>query len=104
MILRYRGRDPFSALLGCAVKSVEIGLCAPQVVFHRINGAYRRPLGAGHLQESVRMVTEKGAAAGEILLVSVTVWPRQIATGIDRSLNPVHRRVVANRRRLAYRR
>ena len=69
-----------------------IAWAAPQVVAYRV-----ARIAAGDRREVRLMVTEKIAAVAEI--AAVVASPRRRTVGAV--LEPVHRRVMANRRRLA---
>jgi hypothetical protein len=49
------------------------------------------------------MTEEKAAAFWEASLAAAKVWPAITASGVEATLAPVHRRVVANNRRLGKR-
>ena len=51
-------------------------------------------------RELVRMVQEKADAFGRAAVAAVTTPPKDAASAVGTVVGPVHRRVVANRRRL----
>lgn len=54
-------------------------------------------------REYTRMGREKAEAAAEALTAAALAWPAAGATVLGAALAPVHRRVVANGRRLSRR-
>ena len=87
-----------------AQKMTEICFAAPGVALYRLADLCNPwPPTARRRRERVRMVQEKAEAVAELAVVTATMWPRLLASAADQSLAPVHRRVVANHRRL-YRR
>lgn len=79
----------------------EVAWLAPQVVALRLTRLAHSP--AACRRESARMVREKGEALLEIVGHGGTRCPRTIATVTGRTVGAVHRRVVANHRRLTLR-
>ncbi|WP_285655538.1 hypothetical protein [Actinomycetospora sp. NBRC 106375] len=81
----------------------EIAVSAPVVVGYRttrlVLGGWPPP--ARERRELVRMVTEKADAFGRAAVAAVTTPPRDAAAAVGAVVAPVHRSVVANRRRLA---
>jgi hypothetical protein len=82
---------------------VEIAWSAPLVVGYRtvrlVSGGW--PPSARDRREYVRMLQEKVEAFGQAASAAVTAPPRDAARAAGSVLAPVHRRVVANRRRLS---
>lgn len=82
---------------------VEIAWSAPLVIGYRtarmVTGGW--PPSARDRREYTRMVQEKTEAFGQAAFAAVTTPPRDTATALGNVLAPVHRRVVANRRRLS---
>ncbi len=82
---------------------VEIAWSAPVVIGYRtarmVQGGW--PPSARDRREYSRMVQEKIEAFGQAAFVAVTTPPKDIAKALGNVLAPVHRRVVANRRRLS---
>lgn len=79
-------------MTGPWIQVAGIAWAAPQVVAYRV-----ARVAAGDRREVRLMVTEKVAAVAEI--AAVLASPRRRSVGAV--LEPVHRRVTANRRRLA---
>lgn len=81
---------------------VEITVSVPVVIGYRgarmATGGW--PPSARDRRELTRMVQEKAAAFGEAAVAAVTTPPKDTAQLIGNVLAPVHRTVVANRRRL----
>jgi hypothetical protein len=81
---------------------VEIGWSAPVVIGYRtarmVAGGW--PPSARDRREYARMAQEKIEAFGQAATAAVTTPPRDVAALLGNVLTPVHRRVVANRRRL----
>lgn len=84
---------------------VEISWSAPVVIGHRLvrMAAGGWPPGARDRRELERMVQEKAAVFGRAAVAAVTTPPRDTAAAVGHVLGPVHRTVVANRRRLTRR-
>ncbi len=84
---------------------VEISWSAPLVIGYRtgrmMTGGW--PPSARDRREYTRMVQEKTEAIGQAAVAALTTTPRDAATVLGNVLAPVHRRVVANRRRLSLR-
>lgn len=82
---------------------VEIAWSAPLVIGFRtarmVTGGW--PPSARDRREYTRMVQEKAEAVGQIAYAAVTTPPKDTARAVGNILSPVHRRVVANRRRLS---
>lgn len=80
---------------------VEIAWSAPLVIGYRtarmVTGGW--PPNARDRREYTRMVQEK--AEGQAAYAAVTTPPKDTAKAVGNILSPVHRRVVANRRRLS---
>lgn len=95
------GRGP----LGPWIQLCEIAWAAPQVIAHRTTrmmwGGW--PPTARDRREYTRMGQEKVEAFSEAMTAVALAGPRAGATVLGRVLTPVHRRVVANRRRLTRR-
>lgn len=87
------------------VQLVEIAWSAPVVIAVRTArmAAGGWPPSARDRREYVRMVQEKAEAFGQAAAAAVTTPPKDTAKAIGNILAPVHRRVVANRRRLVRR-
>lgn len=85
------------------VQVVEIAWSAPLVIGYRtarmVTGGW--PPSARDRREYARMVQEKAAALGQAAVAAVTTPPKDTARVVGNVLAPVHRRVVANRRRLS---
>jgi len=81
---------------------VEIAWSAPVVIGYRtarmVAGGW--PPSARDRREYGRMVQEKVEAFGQAAVAAVTTPPKDTARVIGNAVAPVHRRVVANRRRL----
>ena len=81
---------------------VEIAWSAPVVIGYRtarmVMGGW--PPSAKDTREYTRMVQEKADAFGQAAVAAFTTPPKDTARVIGNVLAPVHRRVVANRRRL----
>jgi hypothetical protein len=73
---------------------VEIMWSAPIVIGHRVARVRDR-------RELRRMVQEKVEGVGQAAWAAVTTSPRDPALLLGNVLAPIHRRVVANRRRLS---
>ena len=86
-------------------QAVEITWSAPIVIAYRtgrmLTGGW--PPSARDRREYVRMVQEKVDAFGRAYLAAITSPPQDAARMITAAAGPVHRRVVANRKRLARR-
>jgi hypothetical protein len=82
---------------------VEIAWSAPLVIGYRtarmMTGGW--PPNARDRREYTRMVQEKTEAFGQAAVAAMTTPPRDTARAVGDVLAPVHRRVVANRRRLS---
>lgn len=59
------------------------------------------PPSARDRREYTRMVQEKAEAFGQTAVAAMTTPPKDTAKAVGSALAPVHRRVVANRRRLS---
>lgn len=103
-----RKRTPGGSLPGSGwvrpwLQVVEIAWSAPVVIAYRtarmVTGGW--PPSARDRREYQRMVLEKVEAVGEAVAVAVTTPPTDTAAAVGKVIAPVHRRVVANRRRLA---
>lgn len=85
--------------------AVEITWSAPVVIAYRtgrmLTGGW--PPSARDRREYVRMWQEKVDAFGRAYLAAITTPPQETARVVAAAAAPVHRRVVANRRRLARR-
>ena len=81
----------------------EIAWSAPVVIAHRTfrmaSGGW--PPSARDRREYTRMVQEKVEALFQAATAAVTTPPKDTAKAVGNVLGPVHRRVVANRRRLS---
>jgi len=84
-------------------QAVEISWSAPIVIAYRTSrllmGGW--PPSARDRREYVRMWQEKVDAFGHAYLAAITTPPQDTARMVAAAAGPVHRRVVANRRRLA---
>jgi hypothetical protein len=82
---------------------VEIAWSAPVVIGYRtarmVAGGW--PPSALDRREYTRMVQEKAEALGQAAVAAATTPPKDTAKAVGNILAPVHRRVVANRRRLS---
>lgn len=82
---------------------VEIAWSAPVVISYRtariMTGGW--PPSARDRREYTRMVHEKAEAFGQAALAAMTTPSKDIAKAVGYTLAPIHRRVVANRRRLS---
>jgi hypothetical protein len=80
----------------------EISVSVPVVIGHRtariVLGGW--PPHPRERRELVRMVQEKADAFGRAAVAAVTTPPKDATTAVGAVVGPVHRRVVANRRRL----
>lgn len=85
------------------VKSWEVAWAAPMVVGYRLSrmawGGW--PPSGRDRREYRRMGQEKADAAVEMWTALALAWPATAAATMQRALVPVHRRVVANNRRLS---
>jgi hypothetical protein len=83
--------------------AVEITWSAPVVIAYRtgrmLTGGW--PPSARDRREYARMWQEKVDAFGRAYLAAITTPPQETARVLAAAAGPVHRRVVANRRRLA---
>jgi hypothetical protein len=81
----------------------EVAMATPEIIAHRtarmMLGGW--PPSARDQAEYTRMIQEKGEAFVESWMAATLAWQRGGATALQQSLGPVHRRVTANRRRLA---
>ena len=81
----------------------EIAWSAPMVIGYRTSlmlmGGW--PPRAQDRREYARMWQEKVSALGRAYLAAMTTPPMDAARLVGKVLTPVHRRVVANRRRLS---
>lgn len=84
-------------------KLVEVAWFAPQVMAYRMAGMWSGSGTAKGRRENTRMVQEKSEAFAEALLAVWTGRPCLAARTFEQALAPVHRRVVANNRRLSRR-
>ena len=87
------------------IQVCEISWTAPQVIAHR---TYRMmwggwPPSARDRREYKRMGQEKTEAFAQAMAAAVMAWPTAGAAVLERTLAPVHRRVLANNRRLSRR-
>ncbi|WP_141280432.1 hypothetical protein [Pseudonocardia hydrocarbonoxydans] len=84
------------------VQLVEIACSAPVVIAYRTVGVVTGgwPPSPGARREYRRMVQEKAEGFTRAAVVAVTTPPADTARFAAAVLAPVHRRVVANRRRL----
>jgi len=82
---------------------VEIAWSAPVVIAYRTArmAAGGWPPSAQDRREYSRMVQEKAQAFSQAAVAAVTTPPKDTAKLVGNILTPVHRRVVANRRRLS---
>jgi hypothetical protein len=82
---------------------VEIAWSAPVVIGYRtarlLTGGW--PPSVRDRREYTRMVQEKVEAFGHVAVVAVTTPPKDTARAVGSMIAPVHRLVVANRRRLS---
>jgi hypothetical protein len=82
---------------------VEISWSAPMVIGFRtvrmLSGGW--PPSARDRREYARMWQEKVETFGRAYLAAVTAPPTDAARVLGKAVRPVHRRVVANRRRLS---
>lgn len=82
---------------------VEITWSAPVVIAYRtarmVTGGW--PPSARDRREYMRMVQEKAEAFTQAAAAAVTTPPKDTARALGNVVAPVHRRVVANRRRLS---
>lgn len=98
---------PYGALPGLDwfawFQAWEVAMATPAVVAHRtarmMLGGW--PPDARDRAEYTRMVQEKGEAFVESWTAITLAWQRGGPTALQQSLRPVHRKVTANRRRLA---
>jgi hypothetical protein len=78
-------------------------MATPEIIAHRMTrlmlGGW--PPSTRDQVEYARMIQEKGEAFVESWVAAMLAWQRGGAAVIQESLGPVHRRVTANRRRLA---
>jgi hypothetical protein len=83
----------------------EIAWSAPMVIAYRtarmVSGGW--PPSSRDRREYIRMVQEKVEAFSQAATAAVTTPPKDTAKAVGSVLGPVHRRVVANRRRLSRR-
>ena len=81
----------------------EVAMATPEIIAHRtarmMLGGW--PPSTRDQVEYARMIQEKGEAFIECWIAAMLAWQRGGAAGMQESLAPVHRRVTANRRRLA---
>lgn len=81
----------------------EIAWSAPVVIGYRTarmaTGGW--PPSARDRREYTRMVQEKAEAFSQAAVAAATTPPKDAAKAVGSVLAPVHRRVVANRRRLS---
>lgn len=81
----------------------EITWSAPMVIAYRtarmVSGGW--PPSARDRREYARMVQEKAEAFGQAAMAALTTPPKDTAKVLGNVVAPVHRRVVANRRRLS---
>lgn len=96
----YRG--PVTGWVRPWLQAAEIAVSAPVVIGIRTVGMVRGgwPPSAKARREYSRMVREKAEGFTRAAVVAVTTPPRDTARSAAAVLAPVHRRVVANRRRL----
>ncbi len=84
---------------------VEIAWSAPVVIGYRtariVTGGW--PPSARDRREYTRMVQEKVEGFTQAAYAAVTTPPKDTARVVGNVLSPIHRRVVANRRRLSRR-
>jgi hypothetical protein len=84
-------------------QAAEIAWSAPVVIACRAvrmaSGGW--PPSARDRREYTRMVQEKVQAFSQAATAAVTTPPKDTAKAVGAVLGPVHRRVVANRRRLS---
>ncbi len=84
---------------------VEISWSVPVVISYRtarmVTGGW--PPSPRDRRELTRMVQEKAEAFGQAAVAAVTTPPKDTAKAVSNVLAPVHRSVVANRRRLTRR-
>lgn len=82
---------------------VEITWSAPVVIAYRtarmVSGGW--PPSARDRREYARMVQEKAEVFGQAAMAALTTPPKDTAKVLGNVVAPVHRRVVANRRRLS---
>jgi hypothetical protein len=80
-----------------------MAMAIPEVIAHRTTrmmlGGW--PPSTRDQVEYARMIQEKGEAFVESWLAATLAWQRGGSAVMHESLGPVHRRVIANRRRLA---
>jgi hypothetical protein len=81
----------------------EVAMATPEIIAHRtarmMLGGW--PPSTRDQSEYVRMFQEKGEAFVESWIAATLAWQRGGAIAMQQGLGPVHRRVTANRRRLA---
>ena len=86
-------------------QAVEISWSAPMVIGYRtarmLTGGW--PPSARDRREYARMWQEKVDAFGRAYLAAITTPPQDTARMVAAAAGPIHRRVVANRRRLSRR-
>ena len=98
---------PYAALLGLDwrawFQAWEVAMATPEIIAHRtarmMLGGW--PPSTRDQAEYTRMIQEKGEAFVESWIAATLAWQRGGVTAVQQSLEPVHRRVTANRRRLA---
>jgi hypothetical protein len=97
-----RGLLPGAGWVRPWMQVVEIAWSAPVVIGYRtarmVAGGW--PPSARDRREYTRMVQEKAQAFGQAATAAITTPPKDTAAAVGNILAPVHRRVVANRRRL----
>ena len=85
------------------IQLVEITWSAPAVIAYRTammaTGGW--PPSARDRREYTRMVQEKAEAFSQATVAAVTTPPKDTAKALGNILAPVHRQVMANRRRLS---
>ena len=81
----------------------EVAMATPEIIAHRtarmMLGGW--PPSTRDQAEYARMIQEKGEAFVESWIAATLAWQRGGVAAMQQSLGPVHRRVTANRRRLA---
>jgi hypothetical protein len=96
-------RVPTADWLSPWIQVCEIAWTAPQVIAYRtarmIWGSW--PPSARDRREYARMGQEKAEAVSQAAVAAAAAWPKAGAAVLEKTLAPVHRRVLANNRRLS---
>jgi hypothetical protein len=102
---RSTGSVPGAEWVRAWTQLAEITWSAPMVIGYRtglmLMGGW--PPSARDRREYTRMWREKAEAFGQVYVAALTTPPQDAARIAARVVAPVHRRVVANRRRLSRR-